>query len=221
MWLMRRMLGVYLLLLLISAGVIGVARLNRAATALERIGFALCEGQPCFMGIKPGSSWQEAERHLAAILVTAPGSEGLNVRISEANIALMRIISTDQRDAVEMILPVHERAGIPLELTLGDVLLLYGAPCRAGRMVDVGSVTMRDRFVLVYPSMVIMSTAAVWQAQDPAPLVIMRPAGRIHELWLMQQSFVGSCATAPFATWHGLASSATYFREYLRERESS
>src|SRR5437762_2570935 len=60
MWVIKRVLVLWLVLAAICAAVIVVGRLNPAPDVLQTLGFSMCEGDPCYRGIKPSMDWNEA-----------------------------------------------------------------------------------------------------------------------------------------------------------------
>src|SRR5579871_3583374 len=65
MWLIRRLLIIWLTLAVICAGVLLAGRRNAGSPVLRTLGFDVCEGKPCYKGIKPGMEWASAQRQLA------------------------------------------------------------------------------------------------------------------------------------------------------------
>jgi hypothetical protein len=64
MWLIRRTIVVWLILLVMCGAVALVVRLNREPGPLEALGFDACDGEPCFRSIKVGMDWVEASQRL-------------------------------------------------------------------------------------------------------------------------------------------------------------
>src|SRR5258707_15320662 len=62
-WVIKRVLVLWLTLAAICAAVIGMGRLNPAPDVLQTLGFAVCDGDPCFRGIKVGMTWDDAQRN--------------------------------------------------------------------------------------------------------------------------------------------------------------
>jgi hypothetical protein len=49
-WLLRRVLALWLILAVMFAATLLIARLNRTPNTLQALGFDLCDGEPCFWG---------------------------------------------------------------------------------------------------------------------------------------------------------------------------
>src|SRR5579859_2849533 len=64
-WFISRLLFLWLTLVVICAGVLFIGRRNTGSPVLRTLGFDVCEGKPCYKGIRPGMEWATAQRQLA------------------------------------------------------------------------------------------------------------------------------------------------------------
>ncbi|MBX3081795.1 MAG: hypothetical protein KF716_09185 [Anaerolineae bacterium] len=202
----RWLIGLMVVSGLLLAAVVGLARQDRTPSALQRLGYDLCERQPCFRGVGIGMGWREARDALKGEGRLTSASQ-LTIEIGELNLARVEL-STNEIGQVGMILSVHEATANGLDVMLGEVMVMYGAPCRIGRMSG-GQV---DRFVLVYPTMAVLVNSAIVQIQTPAPIVTIRPNSRVEDISIYANGFMGDCVSAPWGLWRGFASSETYLR---------
>ena len=203
------LIGLLLMLVTLLTIVLSMAGQDQTPGLLQRIGYGTCDGLPCFRGVTLGMGWTEARSTLKEMTKPTIPTE-LNVTIGEGGLAMVRV-TANSSEVVNSILTTPEAFHTSLDARLGEVLLMYGTPCRIGRMIDISS--QEDQFVLVYPSMAVLVKSAIIQVQTPAPIVTIHPNSPIKDLWIISDGFVGDCVTAPFALWRGFASSQTYLRE--------
>jgi hypothetical protein len=201
------LLGLLLMLGLLIAAVVGIAQQDRTPTLLQRIGYDLCDERPCFRDVRLGMPVTEASNLLQNKNRTNFPT-GWNIDIGEGNLPTVRLISTDDNIVTSIFTITY---GESLDIRVGDVMLMYGVPCRIGRMRDGNSNI--DQFLLVYPTMSVVVKSAIVQPQFPAPIVTIHPNSRIDNLSIEISSVMGDCVTAPFGFWKGFASSETYLRE--------
>jgi hypothetical protein len=121
-WLLQRVLAISLILAVMFAAALLVARLNRTPDSLQALGFDVCDGEPCFRGIKLGTDWQEArnrfpEAQEGKYFMDAALNNGASVSLSSYN------------GKVNLIMVSYGRNGLPA-LNAGEVILRYGWPCR-------------------------------------------------------------------------------------------
>lgn len=204
----RWLIGLMVVSGLLLAAVVGLARQDRTPSALQRLGYDLCGRQPCFRGISLGMGWQEARNQLGETAKATLPTE-LTLDIHEHNLATVKL-NANEIGQVGSIVSMHEATAARLDVMVGDVMTMYGAPCRMGRQVDLS--TQSDRFVLVYPTMAVLVKAALVQVQQPVPIVTIHPNSRVEDIWIYTNGFMGDCVSAPWGLWRGFASSETYLR---------
>jgi hypothetical protein len=206
-WLFSVMLAMGLML----AAVMGLARQDQTPTLLQRIGYGVCDGQPCFRGVTLGMAWQDAQTALKSQARVIQSNQ-LAIDINEGNLWLVSMTANTAGE-VNGISTVHLRRQTLFDVRLGEVLLTFGIPCGIGGVIDVN--VHEERLIFLYPTMAVVVKS--WIVQNPTPIVMVRPTSRIENVWIAAEKyangFVSDCVTAPFSLWRGFASSETYLRE--------
>jgi hypothetical protein len=131
---MRRLSMLAMLLLISALSLIASVRLIGRAMGgrdpLPDVGFEVCGGKPCYLGLVPGETrWDRVKPTLEQHGVAFHQSDSTFTTKFDilTDQWLIEIISSAQRQRVMYILWVYR--GAPL--SLGDFILLYGQPCRA------------------------------------------------------------------------------------------
>jgi hypothetical protein len=148
-WFIRRVVTISIILVLSCTGVMVIARLNREPGRLEALGFGVCDGEPCFRGIRPGMVWAEARAHYPKEN-QFEDEYALSVDTVQ-NSMYISITSSDDKQYVKAIDGRGSNyQGLPFNT--GDIIMHYGIPCR----LNVGNGGAVPRTVLlVYPSLLI------------------------------------------------------------------
>jgi hypothetical protein len=68
-WLLRRVLALWLISVVLGGMVALLVRLNREPGPLQALGFDVCDGEPCFRGIKVGTGWKEAKSRIPDLVI--------------------------------------------------------------------------------------------------------------------------------------------------------
>ncbi|MBX3067006.1 MAG: hypothetical protein KF726_28760 [Anaerolineae bacterium] len=174
-----------------SATLLISGRAQSYLNPLSALGFRWCENKPCFHGIVLGlAQWKEVEN----VLSGAEYKDGRELVGQVNNLAVRALtggristssgpdsLSIEQRDYVDQ---------IEMNVQFGDVILLYGAPCRA--FYQLGSV-----IVLVYPTMLI---------QRDSPERYLRPHLSVTQILLVTDDFNFNYCEKLYrqgATWAG------------------
>jgi hypothetical protein len=106
------------------AGTVLIARGNREPGPLQALGFGLCDGEPCWRGIKPGIDWSEVRKRFPAI--TYDG-EYFVLPLNTAEI--QEVVFQPSPDATKLDEITLRLFRAPPTL-LGELVALYGRPCR-------------------------------------------------------------------------------------------
>jgi hypothetical protein len=149
-WLLTRVLAIWLLVFVLCGTVALLVRLNREPGPLEALGFDVCDGEPCFRGIKAGMNWEEAKRHLPNaehveddpnhMTLSLGTPEFLNITVQRSNDGLVENVYAGETNRMKW----------PF-IRAGDVILLYGSPCRV-TVVHKGEIFLTA--TLIYPNQV-------------------------------------------------------------------
>jgi hypothetical protein len=153
-WLVRRVLVLWVIMLVLCGAVALLVRLNREPGPLQALGFDMCDGEPCWRGIKPGTDWEEARsripdlviddvperRYKATLALTIPLPEPVIVtekdgsRVEKLGGPVPRpkplyLVADQDGKTVEALW--FERLHLePHSVTLGNVVAKYGPPCK-------------------------------------------------------------------------------------------
>jgi hypothetical protein len=151
LWFIPRVLVLSLALIAICAAGVAIGRLDHSPDALQALGFDVCDGEPCFRGVKPGMDWAQAQQLVSGTFIT---ENTLYVPLNEAS-DIMVGRSQDGKTVERIISP--SGSGSPT-IDLGTVLLRYGRPCRmileqtdAADQIDVPY-----RVYLFYPTLTVL-----------------------------------------------------------------
>jgi hypothetical protein len=134
MWLIRRTVGIGLILLVICAGTIVVARANRGPDRLQAMGFGLCDGEPCWRGLKPGTDWQKTQHVLPEVTESSSPITVTFKGIDEYVTIL--VYSSRDKKTVSSIILVADLASSPP--TVADLVQYLGYPCAVQEVPDPG-----------------------------------------------------------------------------------
>jgi hypothetical protein len=122
-WLLRRVLTVWFVLIGSCTAAVVLARVAQAPGALQAFGFDVCEGVPCFWGIKPGMSWE-------AVQARAADGKGLTPNLMEFEIGNHRIAVRQDQGTVSQIKVLTMNSGRSQDrMTIGAIIAQYGPPC--------------------------------------------------------------------------------------------
>jgi hypothetical protein len=208
-WLVRRVLALWLIMLVLCGTVALLVRLNREPGPLQALGFDVCDGEPCWRGIKMGMALTEVQEQIpegiySGQYFTVPLNLAGNHHVILQSIEGGKILQ----------LYIHGSSGLmhpTYPITPGQMIAIYGMPCR------VDFVEVNDNlfsFEIWYPRMV----ARYGNATDPTQL-----DSRIqldisaYEFWIYDEIGDVCHEIAPtIGRWHGFASSKVYLARNRR-----
>jgi hypothetical protein len=126
MWLVRRVILVMLVLAVLCAGAVVVARVARPPDRLQALGFEVCDGEPCWRGVKPGMAWATVRVMFpnGRVGTSVLGQPHLMIDIDSAESSHAYIYSDGA--TIERI--VIWRDHFPLPVTPGEIVARYGSP---------------------------------------------------------------------------------------------
>jgi hypothetical protein len=145
MWLIRRTVGIVLILSAICAGVVGIVRANGGQDRLQAMGFGVCDGEPCFRGIRVGMPWSEAQRLSLDATESGPPIDFV-IDENGKNTPVSVYPSDDGKTVLGIVLNV--RSLYP-PLSAADIVLHYGYPCR----VEYIASSTGGGAILVFPKL--------------------------------------------------------------------
>jgi hypothetical protein len=144
MWLLRRVGLISAVLLIVAVGVVVIARLDRASDRLLALGFDLCDGEPCWRGIKPGMPWNKAIEMSAYAKLYA---QGPNLEQEHAGSSVIVSATIDMASVDRIVLAARSLPYL-LPITVGEIVAKYGSPCRVEESYDSNGPVLR----LMYPA---------------------------------------------------------------------
>jgi hypothetical protein len=205
-WLLRRALILWLILGVMCAGVAGIGRASGGQGKLQAMGFGVCEGKPCFRGIKVGMSWRETARLMPDATEIGPPII-FNFGSADEAVIVLVYPSDDGKTVWGIVL---EGNSLNSRLSAGDVVQQFGYPCRIELSADyIGGAAM-----LVYPHHMsslfvndfrLSADSSVWAIAISEPIG-SDPCSRAQK----EQS----------GPWRGFTSGDVYFARNRRELRS-
>jgi hypothetical protein len=149
LWLIPRVLVLWLALIAICVAGIGIGRLDHTPDALQVLGFDVCDGEACFRGVKPGMPWTKAQEKFPNALVWP---RALGFLLSPEILADVMVTQSEDGATVDSIFGPTHQVELP-RIELGTIVARYGAPCR----VVLGYTNVYDtdtptRMGLIYPT---------------------------------------------------------------------
>ena len=209
MWLFRRVLAVWLTLLIVCVAGVVVGRLDHAANPLEKVGFGVCDGETCIRGTRLGTDWQ-------SVLVSFPKAtvkEG-SLKLSTPTEDIQSVSLSNEGTSSLQVIEIWDSPSL-FTLSAGDIVSLYGRPCQLFLQFEDGH---SNTFLLVYPTL----TVGAWMLGDDA--------NQSDNLQIQPDSPITSFQvkiTDPYATcddpksefrgtWHGFTSADIYRARNLR-----
>ncbi|MCC7450072.1 MAG: hypothetical protein IT324_21825 [Anaerolineae bacterium] len=195
---MFRFLRITLILWLLSVALIGGAalygRTHDAPNELQALGFDVCEGKPCFMGITPGVTRQD---NMSSNLSSAIVEYGDNLHTVFYVQQYEGEILFSALGKVSLIVLKTPNTDYPIS-TVGNFLSLYGSPCGVVRLPD------GQTLEFVYPEMQV--TSAVLNRQS---IAVDTP---LDQIIINDVSYdpTPKCKRENVSIWKGL----TYLRRY-------
>jgi hypothetical protein len=207
-WLLRRVLTLWLVLAVTFAAVLLIVRLNRTPDALQALSFDLCDGEPCFRGIKLGSDWTDVR----SVFPEAQDDKD-TLMVLRNDGAFISLFSDNGRVfAIEAVYPlggIHP-AGV------GEIISRYGWPCRLV-MLDYNGLypTMR----LIYPKLQVRIETLIGGQSNPTEYR-QQVNPPIMGLYITTDDSYGTCSS-PTSTgtgpWRGFTSAEIYISRNRRD----
>jgi hypothetical protein len=136
-WIAMRLTRIVLLILLITLALVtGTVFYNRGPATpskLHELGFSLCDGRPCFMGVTLGMSWVNAldtvaQKKLPYIVVI----ENAYIYFRTQDYRFQANIDFDDTNNYAKLISVGDWSAVENQVSLADVIETFGPPCRVG-----------------------------------------------------------------------------------------
>jgi hypothetical protein len=211
-WLLRRVLTIWFILIGSCAAAVLLARVIQAPGALQALGFDVCDGEPCFRGVKPGTDWAKVERLLPDVvrersfLVLPINAAGIKSVVFERNNNAERIVG--------LIALSSARPNKEYPFTPAAMISRFGPPCRV-QFFEIDDLLMA--VYMVYPTMVVTFPNWASSNRSPSPDFRFRLDMPAYEFWI-KTGPPETCqmATNKFGTWQGFTTASVYYARYRR-----
>jgi hypothetical protein len=210
LWFFRRVLVLLLILFVLAAIVVMNGRRAFVSDPLQAVGFTMCDGDPCFRGIKPGTDW-------AAVQETFPVTEDIpyfDHPIGTDNVHHVSIIAADETEKVTDIVVERETRTNPLPFTIGNIITRYGPPCRI--YFNYTNATALQSMLMLYPS---LTVSIVPNTPNNPSAFRFHSEVPADEFAITSGNADGTCdtpTTRDFGPWQGFTSLDIYRDRYLR-----
>jgi hypothetical protein len=124
MWYVKLIIKVWVLIIVLVSSSIGYGHANSVPNGLEKLGFGLCAGKPCFWGIILGQTkWNDARAIIeknGAVPSSIPGTYFFGQLEITLNTSVSDIVSS---------ITIWDDVGAPLPVMAGDIIANWGVPC--------------------------------------------------------------------------------------------
>jgi len=182
---------------------VGAGRLDRTPSKLEVFGLDLCDGEPCFRGVKAGTDWVIVKK--AFPQGVEKETYDLGAPSDMLDLQQIEFFPSDNHKIAESI-QVTTKAANPIPVSAGDVLMQYGPPC----YVELGDIP--GSMTIIYPKMTVQLNMI---ASDDHHLQLNSAISglEIHN-YLRQCHEKTSANSGP---WHGFISMEEYRQRNLNE----
>jgi hypothetical protein len=209
-WLLRRVLLIILALTLASASVVVIMRLAAAPSTLQQIGFSVCDGEPCFRGIKLGAKLEQV-RELFPDAVEE--TDRVEIPLGDAHI----IIKVDDSGVYRVQASKSFNADHAPLVRAGEFIALYGSPCS---VVFVDEDARFPLLGLVYPELLVV----LGELSSPDnPVDFRLKPDQDTASFQIDTNFGWKCSDTSDprqGAWHGFTSVEIYRARFAREAGS-
>jgi len=208
-WLLKRTLTACLLMGVFCSAVVVVGRLDYTPSKLKALGIDMCDGEPCFHGIKAGMDWATVQK-LFPHGTMEPKYYGVD---SVEGLPPIRFFPSSDRTTVSRIWIVTDMGTPSFSFTAKDVIADYGIPCRV-YLLNTARYTSMSVF---YPKLeVIFGDGVNTTGIHTNSLQWTSP---VWEVIISDQSQI-SCTTSTesyIGRWHGFSDAEDYVRRNLKD----
>jgi len=201
-WFLKRVLIGWLALIAVCVAGVMIGKLDHAPDTLQALGFVVCDGEPCFQGIKPGMNWNEARKRLPE---TAVSGKHLVWPVKMMNIEVVIISPSRDGSSVQEISIIGSGSFFPI--TAGQIVAHYGSPC--GVSMEGAAIT------LLYPTLTINVADSGLNRPNNFQLQVISPVSELDILIKISAHESCNSSTGMFSgVWHGFTSTNVYLKRY-------
>jgi hypothetical protein len=207
-WMIRRVFVIWLTLCMLCTAAIALGYLDHRPNALQRLGFDVCDGDPCFRGVKAGMEW---EKTTALAPESVGGGYFFYMNLGEEK--FLGITASEDLDHVKYI------SFSPLKFNTAGFISLYGSPCRVSPIYwDNAPVEM----MLIYPMMQVLILTERSARDAPHPKFRLDLTSQVSMFVITERDKgdFGTCndpTNDDFGPWRGFTSVEIYRERNLRE----
>ena len=188
--------------------VVVLGRLDHMPSKLQSLGFDICDGKPCFRGIKIGEDWTTAEKIFPQSAIYDDYIQIEDV-VTNQIIWVHKLKYNDTVDDIRILLV----GNTSLPLSADDFIAQYGTPCRVLLYPTEGD--SFDEVEIFYPTMSVNFGVFIYSTQTSrfdrdSPI-------RVIHIGADTQNGCDKKSNENFGPWHGFKSPKEYRRYNLHE----
>jgi hypothetical protein len=211
-WMIRRVFVIWLTLCMLCTAAIALGHLDHTPNALQRLGFDVCDGDPCFRGVKLGMEWGKVKELFPNISMTGYFAELPNNIGDGINLGFELTGDLKSIDGFGIVTTSQATTDLPIKVQ--DVISQHGPPCGVMYYTDdfPGSV------VLVYP--MISVVVDTWKGDYHETRLQWTSTVTSFIITEKDQGYWGTCSDLTnddFGPWRGFTSVEIYRDRNLRE----
>jgi hypothetical protein len=193
---------VWLILIVICAGVVGIVRANGGQDRLAALGFGVCDGEPCFRGLKVGMDWSETQRLIPEATKIGPPITFV-FNDGDEKVAVLIYPSSDEKTVWWINL---ETSPLSSGISAADTIQRFGFPCGVMLDLDPGF----SPFLLIY-----RNTMAEFKLQ-PMRLSLESPIGALQIRAPDSPVVCPTYTHMAYGPWYGFTSMEVYLARNRR-----
>jgi hypothetical protein len=150
-WLIRRACVVWAILLAMCAGIVGIVRAQGGLDRLQAMGFGVCEGEPCFRGIKVGMDWAAARRLRSESSGKVAEDSPLLIFVPDKNTGNAIVVNPTEDGKTVSSITFESNSSPTSWPSAADVIQRFGYPC--GVFIAAWNEDGTGGIFLIYPKM--------------------------------------------------------------------
>ena len=211
-WLVKRLAIVCLALSVLCSAAIVLGRLDHTPSKLQTVGIDVCDGDPCFEGVKPGADWTQIEKLFSNAVM-----KGSYLHVpSNRNEMRIGIIPSRDGKSVEVIsIDMQTEYGEARPICAEDIIAQYGMPCRV--YMEYGE-SYPGNMVAIYPMMTVRFNLQTKNPDDSYDYRL-RMDSPIWDFTILANSDPGSICkgmiSRQLGPWRGFTSADRYLTRNL------
>jgi hypothetical protein len=208
MWWVKRLAVVWVALIALCGGAIALGRTDHTPNTLQALGFDVCDGEPCFRGVKIGDDWEKSKARFPEDVV-----DFQTLAAKSEDIKGIYITTAEDLITVHTIFIVLRNT--QTLFTVQAFIMRYGIPCRVWLSNDA-DVYQHMRFYYRDMEISMEIEASPYDPQE-FRLKAKTPVKRIAILTPISFAPCDMPTDRRFGVWHGFTSADVYLRHFLRE----